>query len=43
MKTRTIAFSVRALALGVLLAASPFSFAADTPGITAKDLSLIHI
>jgi hypothetical protein len=39
MKTRTIAFSVRALALGALVAASPFSFAAETPGTTAKDVS----
>ena len=40
MKTRTIAFSLQALALGALLAASPFSFAAETPGTTtAKDVS----
>ena len=41
MKTRTFAFSVRALALGTLLAASPLSFAAEPPGgkSTAKDIA----
>jgi hypothetical protein len=40
MKTRTIAFSVRALALGTLLAASPLSFAAEPSGkSTAKDIA----
>ncbi len=41
MKTRTIAFSIRALALGALLAASPLSFAAETSGSksTAKDIA----
>jgi len=41
MKTRTIAFSVRALALGALLAASPLSFAAEPSGnkSTAKDIA----
>src|SRR6266851_2905615 len=41
MKTRTIAYSVRALALGILLAASPWSFAAELPGSksTAKDIA----
>ena len=41
MKIRTIAFSVRALALGALLAASPLSFAAEPPGSksTAKDIA----
>src|SRR5712672_1063075 len=41
MKTRTIAYSVRALALGALLAASPWSFAAESPGnkSTAKDIA----
>jgi hypothetical protein len=39
MKIRTFVFSVRALALGVLLAVSPFSFAAETSGPTAKDIS----
>ena len=36
MKTRTIAFSVRALALGTLLAASPLSFAAEPSGNKSK-------
>lgn len=36
MKTRTIVFPVRALALGALLAVSPLSFAAET---TAKDVA----
>ena len=41
MKIRTIAFSVRALALGALLTASPLSFAAEPPGnkSTAKDIA----
>src|SRR3981081_1707723 len=41
MKTRTVAFSVRALALGALLAASPMSFAAEPSGSksTAKDIT----
>jgi hypothetical protein len=41
MKTRTVAFSVRALALGALLAASPMSFAAEPSGSksTAKDIA----
>src|SRR5258708_27163696 len=41
MKTRTIAFSIRALALGALLAASPLSFAAEPSGSksTAKDIA----
>src|SRR5258705_11495708 len=41
MKTRTIAFSVRALALGALLTASPLSFAAEPSGnkSTAKDIA----
>jgi len=41
MKTRTIAFSVRALALGTLLAASPLCFAAEPSGnkSTAKDIA----
>ena len=41
MKTRTIAFSVRALALGTLLAASPLSFAAEPSGnkSAAKDIA----
>src|SRR5260370_30586033 len=41
MKTRTIAFSVRALALGTLLAAPPLSFAAEPSGSksTAKDIA----
>jgi hypothetical protein len=41
MKTRTIAFSVRALALGTLLAASPLSFAAEPSGnkSTAKGIA----
>ena len=41
MKVRTIAFSVRALALGALLAGSPLSSAAEAPGnkATAKDIA----
>jgi len=41
MKTRTIAFSVRALALGALLTSSPLSFAAEPSGnkSTAKDIA----
>jgi len=41
MKIRTLPFSVQALALGALLAASPLCVAADTPGgkATAKDVS----
>jgi len=41
MKTRTFAFSVQALALGTLLAASPFSLAAEPSGSksTAKDIA----
>jgi hypothetical protein len=40
MKTRTIAFSARALALGALLAASPLSFTAEPAGkSTAKDIA----
>ncbi len=41
MKTRISAFSIRALALGALLAVSPLSFAAETSGgkTTAKDVS----
>ena len=41
MKIRTIAFSIRALALGALLAVSPWSLAAEAPGgkTTAKDVS----
>ena len=41
MKTRTIAFSVRTLALGALLAASPLSLAAEPSGSksTAKDIA----
>jgi hypothetical protein len=39
MKIRTCVFSVRALALGVLLAVSPLSFAAETSGPTTKDIS----
>jgi len=41
MKVRTIAFSVRALALGALLAVSPLSSAAEASGnkTTAKDIA----
>ncbi|MGB7540736.1 MAG: hypothetical protein WBM28_01820 [Burkholderiales bacterium] len=39
MKIRIFVFSARALALGVLLAVSPLSFAAETSGPTAKDIS----
>src|SRR5882762_7446781 len=41
MKARTIPYSVRALALGTLLAASPLSFAAEPSGnkSTAKDIA----
>ena len=41
MKIRTIAYSVRALALGTLLAASPLSLAAEPSGnkSTAKDIA----
>jgi hypothetical protein len=41
MKVRTIAFSVRALAIGVLLTASPLSSAAEASGnkTTAKDIA----
>lgn len=41
MKIRISAFSVQALALGVLLTVSPLSFAAETSGskTTAKDVS----
>jgi hypothetical protein len=41
MKTRIVAFSVRVLALGALLAASPLSFAAEPSGnkSTAKDIA----
>lgn len=39
MKTRAIVFSLRALAVGALLAASPFALAAETSGDTAKDVA----
>ncbi len=39
MKIRAITVSVRALALGALLAVSPLSFAAEAPGTTAKDVA----
>src|SRR5712691_12846832 len=39
MKIRAITLSVRALALGALLAVSYLSFAAETSGGTAKDVS----
>ncbi len=39
MKIRAITVSVRALALGALLAVSPLSFAAEAHGTTAKDVA----
>src|SRR5712691_11796712 len=39
MKSRTLALSVGAIALGALLTVSPSSFAAESSGTTAKDVS----
>jgi len=39
MKSRTLALSVGAVALGALLTVSPSSFAAESSGTTAKDVS----
>ena len=39
MKSRTLALSVGAVALGALLTVSPSSFAAESSGTTAEDVS----